>query len=169
MRATRFAVLLVVTAVALTGCATGSSSRRLQAGDPLGTTQLAATPGSASTKPGLSIVRWWTTYDDENLNALVNEALAHNYDHDVALGRVREAQAVVDQVRAAQLPTVDAQLRASRAQQSIASGTPVPPGFDRRATSYGASSSCHCAIAARNSAIAPTASLRASATAPRQR
>ena len=58
MRATRFAVLLVVTAVALTGCATGSSSRRLQAGDPLGTTQLAATPGSASTKPGLSIVRW---------------------------------------------------------------------------------------------------------------
>jgi len=107
--------------------------------DLIGTTTLAATPATASTRPGLSIARWWVTYDDETLDRLVAEALAHNEDLDAALARVREAQAVVDQARAAPLPTLHAQWRTSRAQQSAVGATPFPPGFDRRATTHRAS------------------------------
>jgi multidrug efflux system outer membrane protein len=139
MRATRFAVLLVTTITTLAGCASSSSTKHRDVPDLIGTTKLAATPATASTRPGLSIARWWITYDDENLDRLVAEALAHNDDLDAALARVREAQAVVDQARTASLPTLDAQWRTSRAQQSAVGATPIPSGLDRRATTHRAS------------------------------
>lgn len=138
MRATRFVPLLLIPILTLAGCASTPSTKRLNAPESLGATML-ATPSTATIQPGLSISRWWTTYDDENLDRLVTEALAHNQDLDAALARVREAQAVVDQARAASLPTLDANWRTSRAQQSTVGATPLPPGFDRRATTHRAS------------------------------
>jgi len=130
--------LVLFTNLALAGCAT-YSSKRLEVPDALGATQLASQPSTATVKPGLSIVRWWTAYDDEYLDRLVTEALAHNQDLDIALARVHQAQAVVEQARSASLPSLDAQWRSGRAQQSSVGTTPIPPGVDRRATEHQAS------------------------------
>src|SRR5215470_1238825 len=131
MRSTRFAVLLLAAVAALAGCTSTSPTKRLDPAYDLGVAPLASTPATATTKPSLAIARWWTTYDDENLDRLIAEALAHNQDLETALARVREAQAVADQARSAQLPTLDANWQSSRAQQSIAGATPTLPGFDR--------------------------------------
>src|SRR5215467_13891942 len=136
MRSTRFAVLLLAAVAALAACTTTSPTRRLDASYDLGAAPLASMPATATTKPGLAIARWWTTYDDPALDQLIGEALAHNQDLETALARVREAQAVVDQTRSAQLPTLDANWQSSRAQQSIAGATPTLPGFDRQSTNH---------------------------------
>src|SRR5678815_3307594 len=51
-------------------------------------------------------------------------------------GRVREAQATLDVVRAAQSVTLDARFSNSRAQQSQVSTLPLPPGVPRESSSH---------------------------------
>jgi multidrug efflux system outer membrane protein len=140
MRLTRFALIPLIMVTTLAGCASDSTTKRLHAPDSPGTTKLTFTPSTTATiQPELSIDRWWSRYDDEKLDRLITEALAHNEDLEAALARVREAQAVVDQARASLVPTADASWRTSRSQQSRVGATPLPPGFDRRATSHRAS------------------------------
>jgi outer membrane protein TolC len=38
---------------------------------------------------------WWAAFDDRALQALVNEALANNYDLQVAIARIEQARAMV--------------------------------------------------------------------------
>jgi multidrug efflux system outer membrane protein len=71
-----------------------------------------------------------------SLDRLVDEALAKNADLESALGRVREAQASLDVVRAAQMPTLDVNARSSRDQRSNVSATPIPPGVGRQTSSH---------------------------------
>jgi len=136
MRATRFALLVLAAVATLAACSTTAPTKHLDATDALGTAPLASMPATAKTSATLSIARWWTAYDDENLDRLIAEALAHNQDLEAALARVREAQAVVDQARAASLPTLDANWQSSRARQSVAGPTPIPLGFSRQNTNH---------------------------------
>jgi NodT family efflux transporter outer membrane factor (OMF) lipoprotein len=57
---------------------------------------------------------WWRNFKDPNLEEYIDQALMNNRDLKVANLRVRQAQATMQQVRAALLPTLDAQGRYSR-------------------------------------------------------
>jgi multidrug efflux system outer membrane protein len=64
--------------------------------------------------------RWWTQFDDPQLTALVEEALAANLDLRIAVARIDEARANLRLARSYQYPTVDAGLAAARARRSDA-------------------------------------------------
>jgi len=109
----RHSLLALTVAAALAGCAVTPSGLS-------GPTTIPALAESttASVKSDLSIERWWTLFGDAALERLVEEALAHNADLESAAARVREARAVLDQARGAQLPTLDGQAKTSRTHQS---------------------------------------------------
>lgn len=65
-----------------------------------------ATDPAFTAAPGLA--RWWEGLNDPLLTRLVDDALAHSPSIDLALARVREAQAQLTQQRTAQLPSVSA-------------------------------------------------------------
>src|SRR5438874_1108279 len=50
--------------------------------------------------------KWWTVFQDEQLQALIRSALAENYDVRIAAARVLQAQAVLGIRRADQFPTI---------------------------------------------------------------
>jgi multidrug efflux system outer membrane protein len=129
----------LVTAVALNGCATPKFSVPHATLAPEAKTmpQLASSTTATTRAPAvLAIDRWWTSFNDVQLNGLMDEALARNEDLEAAAARVREAQANLDATRAAWWPTLDAKFQNGRSQQSQVGGTPLPPGLDRRATSH---------------------------------
>lgn len=65
---------------------------------------------------------WWKLLGDAQLNALVDEALAHNSDLQQALARVEEARANWGVADAARLPTVDATLTSSTSRSFDTTG-----------------------------------------------
>jgi len=101
-------------AAALTACAT--TETRVPAVD-LPPTNAAAIPG---------IDRWWTQFDDPQLTALIDEALATNLDLRIAVARIDEARARLRLARSYQLPSVDADLGAARSQRSDATEPRFP-------------------------------------------
>jgi multidrug efflux system outer membrane protein len=109
----RHSLLALAVAIALSGCAVTPSSLSGQSAVPA-----VAPSTTAIYRNELSIERWWTLFGDSALEHLVEEALAHNADLESAAARVREARAVLDQARASQMPTLDAQARASREHQN---------------------------------------------------
>jgi multidrug efflux system outer membrane protein len=117
----------------LTGCA-GGLPGNVRPGAELTVLPSLTPPGV--TEAAVSIDRWWRLMGDARLEQLIEEALARNADLESAAARVREAQATLDVVRAAQSPTLDAQFTNSRRQQSRVGATPLPPGFPRTASSH---------------------------------
>jgi NodT family efflux transporter outer membrane factor (OMF) lipoprotein len=76
---------------------------------------------------------WWKAYGDAQLDALVDEALAGSPTLAQAEARLRRAQALANQAKAAQLPSVSANGGAERAKQSYNNGIPadfVPQGYN---------------------------------------
>ncbi len=81
-------------------------------------------------------VRWWQVYDDAALNRLVEEALVHNADLQLAVARVDEARALVRQTRADQFPAFGVGLDRDRTQSSERTAIPLPPGTPRQHDNY---------------------------------
>ncbi|MFO7931950.1 MAG: TolC family protein, partial [Desulfosalsimonas sp.] len=52
--------------------------------------------------------RWWTGFDDKQLNSLVEKALEENFDLRTAWQRLREARAVAERRSASLFPEIDA-------------------------------------------------------------
>lgn len=76
--------------------------------------------------------KWWQAYGDTQLNALIDEALAGSPDVTIAAARVRGADALAQQSRAALGPALDAQASGGGIQQSQNLGVPrqfVPDGI----------------------------------------
>ncbi len=63
---------------------------------------------------------WWTLYQDETLNELVNKALQNNQDIKLAVARIEEADAAMREIGAALLPQVDLDAGAKRSRVSEA-------------------------------------------------
>ena len=72
---------------------------------------------------------WWERFGDPVLHELVSAVLSQNLDVQAALERVKQAQAVTTQRRAALLPELDASANAADARQN----TPPPLGYVRQA------------------------------------
>ncbi len=88
---TRTAFRLALATVALAGCAVGPDYHppKTQAPANWSEAQLGGTTNGAMT-----VVEWWKTFHDPELNSLIQRAAATNYDLRVADGRLHEARAL---------------------------------------------------------------------------
>jgi outer membrane protein, multidrug efflux system len=77
---------------------------------------------------------WWTLFGDPALERLIDEALAHNPDVQIAAARVAQARAALRIVNADRLPTLNAEADATRSKQSAS--VAQFPGADRHLTTY---------------------------------
>src|SRR4051794_39748430 len=97
--------LLVMSFLVLTGCTLGPKYKRPQVTVPDSYRGLA--PGTdRQTVTSLGDEKWWSVYQDPQLQALIREALSQNYDVRIAAARVLQAQAVLGITRADQFPTI---------------------------------------------------------------
>lgn len=82
---------------------------------------------------------WWTQFNDAQLDALVDEALANNHDLARAMARIDASRAALRLARADQLPSVSANLSSARQRISENGSVALPAGAspignDHRAT-----------------------------------
>lgn len=120
-----FSVTLI--AALVSGCITlGPDYKRPAIDTPETWPASAATPSPASQAPA----QWWRGYNDPALDAMTEEALAHNADLRLAIARVDEARAAVGIARADQYPGASANGSASRNRASQDTGLGIPPGTD---------------------------------------
>lgn len=84
-----------------------------------------------------SLSRWWESFSDPALNELVNEALEHNADIQIAASQLEQARQGYNLARVNLLPSLDFQAGAGRSQFSTATGTSFP-GIKRQNTVYDA-------------------------------
>jgi outer membrane protein, multidrug efflux system len=90
----------------------------------------------APTAGDLPLERWWTSFDEPALTALVDEALANNLDLQAAIARVELARAQVKLAQAAQLPILSWGADAQRSRSTRVGTNPLPPGFSPLTTDY---------------------------------
>ena len=124
------AAIAAAAALLLAGCATGPAYERPAAELPAAWRDV---PAQGVTAPG---AHWWTLYGDPALDRLVDEALAHNRDLELATARVDEARALLQVADGRQLPSVDAGFQRDRSRSSERSATPLPPGTPLERNNY---------------------------------
>ena len=99
----RFAAIGLVLLIA--GCKVGPNYKRPVLATPDQYRGVAPDLNQPGTQP-FAEMQWETVFQDEVLRALIKEALANNYDMQIAASRILQAQAVVGVTRANQLPNV---------------------------------------------------------------
>ena len=100
----------VLVALLLSGCA-GAPYRRPDAPIPPTYRGDAAEQGTGQNNSAtLGDLRWQDLIHDEELSKLIQEALSHNFDVQIAAARVLEARAQLTISRSARFPAVDAQV-----------------------------------------------------------
>ena len=115
MRAPPLALAMVLS-VAGTGCAVGPNYKRPQVAVPSQWTVAAAR--GTSTKP-IEKDEWWSSFQDPELNSLIERAIAQNLDLELVLDRVDEARAARGIVRSGYFPSMDASASATRNRQRV--------------------------------------------------
>jgi len=111
----------VVAAALLGGCAIGPDYKRPAVAEPpTFRGQAAAEAVSFADAP------WWEAFQDPNLKALIQEALARNYDVAIAAARVQEARARLSVARSDLYPSFD--YGASVSRSKISPGIAGSPG-----------------------------------------
>jgi NodT family efflux transporter outer membrane factor (OMF) lipoprotein len=96
----------------------------MRAADSFAASRTLAPTADASAWPA---DRWWTSYGDAQLSALIEEGLAGSPDLAAATARLRASQALAQQAGAALLPSVTAGGNAALTKQSYNNG--IPPAF----------------------------------------
>lgn len=107
---------------ALAGCASNPPSPVLDLPNERGTV---ATPAEYS--------RWWLSFNDSTLTALVDEALSHNASVLGAAQNVEQSKSTLSQAEIALLPDVNLSLRGSRQNPSDAT---AQPGYGNTSNNY---------------------------------
>jgi NodT family efflux transporter outer membrane factor (OMF) lipoprotein len=123
-------ILLLAASTALSACAAiprlGSEPQAKPASS-YATTQSFQAPAASWPEDG-----WWRRYADRQLDTLIEEALRNSPDLVQAEARVRHADALAEQTRAALLPDLSANGRIAKTRQSENLGIPpefVPKGY----------------------------------------
>jgi len=99
--------ILAIALLMLTGCAVGPKYKRPPVVVPETYRGLAPEAGP-ETASSLGDEKWWTVFQEEQLQQLIREALSQNYDVRIAAARVLQAQALLGITRAEQFPTIAA-------------------------------------------------------------
>jgi outer membrane protein, multidrug efflux system len=123
MTAQKFA-LAIASSVLAAGCAVGPNYKRPQAAVPNAWT---VAPARGTSPKPIVKEEWWSTFQDAELDSLIERAARQNLNLQLALERVEEARAERGVVRSAYFPSIDADASATRNRQRvIAPGTPGP-------------------------------------------
>ncbi|MBV8938793.1 MAG: efflux transporter outer membrane subunit [Alphaproteobacteria bacterium] len=80
-------------------------------------------PAEAPAPPAAA--QWWKAFNDAQLDALVERALAHNQEVKIAELRILEARAVKQEAASALYPQVEAEAKADRAKDQLIPGIPL--------------------------------------------
>jgi multidrug efflux system outer membrane protein len=107
------AVCLVL--LVLAGCAVGPSYKRPQLAVPQNFRDGPAQPGTNS----LADLPWWQVFRDDSLQELIRMALTNSYDIRVAITRVEQARAILEQNRATFFPSLNYQGTLGRGKNAI--------------------------------------------------
>jgi multidrug efflux system outer membrane protein len=118
--------LIAAAFVMLTGCTLGPRYKRPQVTAP-DTYRGLAPDADLQTVASLGDEKWWSVYQDPQLQALIREALAQNYDVRIAAARVLQAQAVLGITRADQFPTISGGVSTSNERFAA---TRITPAFE---------------------------------------
>ena len=118
--------LIAMAFLLLTGCTVGPKYKRPPVTVPDTYRGLAPDAGPETTA-SLGDEKWWTVFQDEQLQELIREALFQNYDVRIAATRVLQAQAVLGIARADQFPTIAGGVAASNSRLPQ---TKVAPPFE---------------------------------------
>jgi outer membrane protein, multidrug efflux system len=102
------AVPAVILAFSLAGCAVGPNYKRPNVDVPGAYRVDPDETASGSAPESLGDAKWWTVFQDPELQGLIRTALQQNYDVRIAATRVLEAQAQFGITRADQFPSVSA-------------------------------------------------------------
>jgi outer membrane protein, multidrug efflux system len=119
------AVILVVAApmALLSGCMVGPNYRPPVTKLPSRWTDSDEGPRpQPNARPAVELARWWQSFNDPQLDTLIDEALASNFDEKIALSRIREERAYLVISQAALFPTLD--LGGSYSRQRVSANTP---------------------------------------------
>ncbi len=113
-------VCLAVAAILLAGCkSVGPDYQRPQL-------PLPAQYGEAANQAQAQVSStWWTLYQDQTLNDLIAKALQNNTDVKLAVARIEEADAVMQEVGAALFPQVNLNANGSRSRITAVGANPV--------------------------------------------
>src|SRR4029077_6351132 len=125
----RLCHIAIILLLLLNGCTLGPKYKRPTAPVPDTFRGSAADAGAAN--QSLGDEKWWTVFQDPQLQSLIREALAQNYDVRIAATRVLQAQAALGIPRADQFPTI--RPGASTANERFAS-TRITPAFETSPT-----------------------------------
>src|SRR5215471_664688 len=87
----------------LAGCKLGPNYKRPPVNAP--PEYRGATQPALPNAPSLGDEKWWTVFQDSELQQLIRTALAENYDVRIAASRILQAQAALGITRADQFPT----------------------------------------------------------------
>ena len=120
------ALMMIVVSGLMAGCAVGSNYRRPLVPAP---PQWSAS-ATRGTKPGVPVEldQWWRTFNDPELDSLIQRAVVANYDLAQATARVEEARASVGLARASYSPQINAGSSATRDRQIGVGLVPAPGG-----------------------------------------
>ena len=102
----RFRFLALALLIGLAGCTVGPNYRRPTVTPPPSYRNLP--PDQTAATASLGDEKWWTIFQDEELQKLVRTALEKNYDVQIAASRIVQAQAQVGIARADQYPNIGA-------------------------------------------------------------
>ena len=114
--------LLVILIPLLGGCAVGPNYKRPQVAVPSQWT-VAATRGTETKSPETD--EWWASFQDPELNSLVERSVSRNLDLKLALERVQEARAARGVARSVFFPSIDGAASGTRNRQRVIA--PVGP------------------------------------------
>lgn len=120
--------LLAGSLLALSACATLPAP--LERALPKAATDYSAERSFAEVGADWPADKWWTTYRDSQLAALIDEALAGAPDLRAAGARIARAEAVAAQAGARLLPSVDANGSVQANRESYNLGFPAPRGWN---------------------------------------
>ncbi len=123
MSKTTSMTLMALAVLSLTGCAAIPELKKPTADVPETWPQGIATATAAS---AMVTADWWKAYGDAQLDALIQEALAHNADIRLAAARIEEARANLGLAQAARMPQVDATVDASRSRRTQKGSMEIP-------------------------------------------
>jgi multidrug efflux system outer membrane protein len=101
------ALLTITMAVSLTGCLVGPNYHRPKLDIPpayRGPAPAPADQTAGASVQSLGDAKWWTVFQDDELQKLIRTALAQNYNLRIAASRVLQAEAQVTATRSNQFP-----------------------------------------------------------------
>ena len=120
------AVLALVGALVLAGCSFGNIKPFSSLGNPAGLATKDALDGIVVSDARWPQEKWWEAFGDDQLNLLVEEALADSPGLRGATARVHQAEALQGLARAQLMPHADANLSSTRQRFSENGTTPHP-------------------------------------------